>query len=142
MDASLDGFFKIGDDVSGSLVSVILFNPSTCETKSIIVEDFEYQYLDGPFMAGTLAIMDENEMYALRVAPIDEWARCEWRKHENHVEAGCIVEVVRGRKVPIGTVGEVVAVEGVYDRYGRQVGTRAVLADGQKTSVGNLVVVG
>ena len=142
MDVSLNGFYKIGEDVSGSLVSVIMFNPDTCETERFVVEDYEYQYLDGPFFAKTLSVMTEEEMYQLRCAPIDEWARREWCKYENHVEEGCVVEVFKGRKVPIGTVGEVVAIEAIYDNYGRQVGTRAVLADGQKTSVDNLNVIG
>lgn len=142
MDSSLDGFYKIGDDASGSLVRVHLFNPSTGESMSLVVEDYEYQYLDGPFIGATLDLMTEQEMYDLRCSPIDEWARREWCKYENHVEEGCTVEVVKGRKVPIGTVGEVVAIEGIYDNYGRQVGTRAVLDDGQKTSVDNLVVIG
>ena len=74
--------------------------------------------------------------------PIDEEAADAWRKHIGIVAAGDTVKVVKGRKVPLGTVAKVTRVYDYKDRYGRVVAVYAVLDNGQKTSVYNCEIIG
>lgn len=126
-------FYKVGMS-GGSYIVALLYNPVTHETKTRCARDYDYSDCS----------RDDDELYYM---PIDEEARTAYRKHLNsldggHVEAGDVVEVVKGRKVKIGTVGKVVRVYDWMDCYKRVQATYAVLEDGQKTSVYNCRIVG
>ena len=49
------------------------------------------------------------------------------------------VKVVKGRKVPVGTIANVKEIRPYYDRYHRWVCDYAYLDNGMKTNVNNLV---
>lgn len=143
---SLDGFRKIGKKVGRSLVQVQMWNPDTKEMLSIVVEDYDYQYPDGPFLAPAVKSYGLPVLEHLRNAPIDNAALHDYNVYNDIVFVGAEVEVVKGRKVPIGTTGAVTRIRDVSDRFGRHVATYADIAtDGGghcSTSVANLAVRG
>ena len=143
---SLDGFHKIGTDVSPSLVHVAMWNPETKELRRIVVEDYEYAYPDGPFMAGSVREYGLDTIERIHDAPVDKDALRDFNIHNNIVFVRAIVKVAKGRKVPIGTTGTVTRIRQIHDRYGRRVSTYADFEaeDGTRhsTNIANLTVIG
>ena len=123
----LEGFRKVAQS-GGSYVVATFFNPETKETDSRCVRDYDYADCS----------RDNDELYYM---PIDEEARRLYLRHMGVISAGDIVKVVKGRKVPVGTVAVVEKLYDWKDQYGRTQTTYAVLDNGMKTSVGNCVLV-
>ena len=122
-----EGFKKVSQ--SGSIfVTALFFNPDTKEYYSKCVRD--YDYADGS--------RDDDEAYYM---PIDRDAEKEWLKFIGIVSIGDTVKVVKGRKVPIGTVATVVDIRDWKDCYGRVQSTYAYLDNGMKTSVYNCEII-
>lgn len=119
----MDGFFKVAES-GGTYVTGKFFNPTTGEEKSVLLRD--YDYADGS--------RDNDELYYL---PIDEEARTIWRHKHNIIEVGDVVEVVKGRKLPIGKVGRVKDIKPYKDRYGRTQTEYVYFEDGERTSIDN-----
>jgi len=141
MDASLNGYYKVDEHCGGSLVDVIMYNPDNGDILRLTVEDFEYEYGDGPFVTSTLKLMSEPEMYALRCAPFDGEARFLYRKQCGIIEEGDWVQIVSGRKYPIGTEGRIKRIYDICDRYGRKQATYCELDTGEKTSICNVEII-
>ena len=120
-------FYKVRQ-TGGTYVVAYFFNPVTKEAFSECVRDYDYS--DGS--------RDNDELYDM---PINEEAAHLWRRHNGVISVGDTVEVVKGRKVPVGTVGTVVSMFDYRDRYGRTVTRYAVLDNGQKTSVSNCKII-
>lgn len=143
---TLAGFRKIGTDVSLSLVHAVMWNPETKECIRVTVDDYDYTYPDGPFMAESIRKYGLAEVECIRGASIDAVALRDFNVHHNVAFVGAEVEVTRGRKIPIGTKGHITRIRDIHDRYGRQVATYADIdgADGERhsTSVTNLMVIG
>ena len=118
-----EGFYKVSEQ-GGSFVTATFFNPVTEEYYTKCVRD--YDYADGS--------RDDDEAYFMQ---IDETARKAWLKKWGIIEEGDVVEVFKGRKVPIGTVAKVTKIYDWKDCYGRVQATYAVLDNGMKTSVYN-----
>ena len=116
-------FYKV-NQTGGTYVTALFFNPVTRETKSVLARDYDYSDCS----------RDNDEVYYM---PIDREAAEIYRKHIGIVAAGDTVEVIKGRKVPLGTVAKVARVYDWRDCYGRVRATYAVFEDGQKTSVYN-----
>lgn len=118
-----DGFFKVAEK-GYSLTSAVFFNPETLESYSCIVWD-----------------MDDDriawDMEEERFAPIDADARRAWMRHNGIIVEGDVVEVFKGRKVPIGTVSRVMRIYDWRDKYGRVQATYAELENGMKTNIDN-----
>ena len=121
-------FYKV-NQTGGSYVVALFVNPVTWKSYTVCVRDYDYSDCS----------RDNDELYHM---PIDEEAADAWRKHIGIVEAGDTVKVVKGRKVPLGTVAKVTRVYDYKDRYGRVVAVYAVLDNGQKTSVYNCEIIG
>jgi len=121
-------FYKV-NQTGGSYVVALFVNPVTWESYTVCVRDYDYSDCS----------RDNDELY---YTPIDNEAANAWRKHIGIVEAGDTVKVVKGRKVPLGTVAKVTRVYDYKDRYGRAVATYAVFEDGRKTSVYNCEIIG
>ena len=117
------GFYKV-DQRGGSYVVAVIYNPVTGESEERRVRDYEYSDCS----------RDDDELY---YTPIDHNARRLWLRSMGVIQQGDTVEVIRGRKVRVGTVGEVAAVKPVHDRYGRWVADYVYFADGQRTNVTN-----
>lgn len=122
-----DGFKKVSQSGS-TFVTAGFFNPETKEFYTHCVRD--YDYADGS--------RDDDEAYYM---PIDEDALREWKRFNGIIQIGDTVEVVKGRKVPIGTIGNVVNIYDWKDNYGRVQARYVVLSDGQKTSIDNCKIV-
>lgn len=120
-------FYKVGQ-AGGTFIVAYFYNPVTQETRSECVRDYDYYDCS----------RDNDELYYM---PIDEEAAELYRKHCGIIAAGDVVRVVKGRKVPIGTVAKVLRVYDFNDRYGRAVARYAVLDNGMKTSVYNCEIV-
>lgn len=116
-------WYKVNQD-GYSYITAMLFNPVTKEHKTVCVRD--YDYADGS--------RDNEEVYNM---PIEEEAVKAWNRHLGIISVGDTIKVVKGRKVKIGTIAEVVDMYDWKDRYGRAQTRYAVLDTGEKTSVTN-----
>lgn len=120
-------FYKVKQD-GGTFIVATFFNPITREVKTECVRDYDYSDCS----------RDNDTLYYM---PIDEEARHLYLRHIGVVSAGDMVKVVKGRKIPVGTVARVQRLFDYRDQYGRTVTRYAVFEDGQKTSVSNLVII-
>lgn len=121
-----DGWRKIHQS-GGSFVVARLYNVKTGEEASLCVRDYDYS--DGS--------RDCDEWYN---AEIDQEAYIAYCRKHGIVYPGASVMVVKGRKIPLGTVGIVEKIRKVLDRYGRHVADYAVFSDGKSTNVENCVL--
>lgn len=108
----------------GTYVTAIFYNPLTMEYCEKCVRDYDYS--DGS--------RDNDELYHM---PIDEAAHRDWCHAWGAILVGDTVVVVRGRKVPHGTVGKVVSIKDWKDCYGRVQNTYVYFEDGTRTSIWN-----
>lgn len=122
-----DGWRKVHQS-GGSYIVAMLYNMKTGEETSLCVRDYDYS--DGS--------RDCDEWYN---APIDENAKTAYCRKHGIIYPGASVVVVKGRKIPLGTVAVVDKLRAVTDRYGRWVADYAVFADGKQTNVENLALV-
>lgn len=120
-------FYKVNQS-GGTYIVALFVNPITWEHYTQCVRDYDYSDCS----------RDNDELYYM---PIDEEVANAWRKHIGIVGAGDVVRVVKGRKIPIGTIAKVERVFDYKDRYGRVVNTYAVFEDGSKTSVYNCEII-
>ena len=116
-----NGFFKV-EQSGGSFITATFFNPETKEEFSQCVAD-----ADEPRR-------DDWELYKM---DIDKDAKRAWKRHHGVLQVGDVVEVFKGRKVPIGTKGIIKGERFVRDRYGRCVALYVVLDNGYSTNVDN-----
>lgn len=128
-----DRFYKV-NETGGTYVVALLYNPVTHETKTECVRDYDYADCRN----------DNDELY---YAPIHEEASEHYRKYLNslylgNLKAGDVVEVVKGRKIPHGTIAKVRRVYDWRDCYGRVKNTYAEFEDGRRTSEWNCRIVG
>ena len=123
-----EGFKKV-DESGGTYVVARFFNPETKEEYGQCVRDYDYADCS----------RDDDEAY---YAPIDEEARAAWIHFNGGILVGDTVKVVKGRKLPIGTVWVVDRIYDWKDCYGRVQTTYVVFKDGKKTSIGNVVLLG
>lgn len=89
---SYNGFYKVG--VNGGGVEVCtFFNPETKESFSKIVWDIDNDHL-----------LFDDEIQILRFLPVNEKAVIAWKHYNKMFVVGDNVEVVKGRKIPKGTI--------------------------------------
>ena len=120
---SLKGFSKV-DQSGSSYIVATFYNPTTEETRSETVRDYDYDDKRN----------DVDELYYM---PIDNDVRRQWLHKNGAILAGDVVEVFKGRKVKIGTVARVTEIKPYYDHYGRWTCDYAYLDNGQRTNVNN-----
>ena len=118
-----EGFYKVSEH-GFSLTVAVFFNPQTKEEYSCKVWDMEDD---------RVAFDMEEE----RFTPIDKQAQKAWLRYHGIISIGDVVEVFKGRKVPIGTISKIVKVYNWKDRYNRIQATYAVLENGMKTNIEN-----
>ena len=123
---SFPGFYKVAQ-TGGSYVVATLYNPTTDVVESVTVRD--YDYADGS--------RDNDEVYD---EPINDAVRRVYLHKLGQILVGDTVEVVKGRKVKVGTVATVAKVAPVTDRFGRWVADYLYFTDGQRTNVENCVL--
>ena len=121
-------FYKVAQE-GGTFVVAYLFNPVTKETDSRCVRDYDYSDCS----------RDDDELYYM---PIDENVRKMYLHFHGVILEGDTVEVVKGRKIPRGTIAKVVKIYDWRDSYGRVQTTYAVFEDGRKTNIENCKLAG
>lgn len=117
------GFYKVAQ-TGGNYVVATFYNPDTKEEISKCVRDYDYSDCS----------RDNDELYFM---PIDENVKIEWLHGKGVILIGDKIKVVKGRKVPIGTISEVIDKRDFKDRYGRVQGTYLYLENGMKTNENN-----
>lgn len=118
------GFGKIGQDTSGDFICAAFYNPVTKEHFTECVRDYDYADCS----------RDNDELYYMS---IDTEILRQWNIDNGIIFVGAVVEVFKGRKVPIGTIATVEKIKPWYDRYGREQCKYAYLSNGMKTNVNN-----
>lgn len=127
-EMDLTGYKKVAES-GGCFVTATFFNPETGEEVSGCVRD--YDYADGS--------RDIDELYYMQ---IDEEAKVMWMHSHGGILKGDTVEVIKGRKVKIGTIAKVTGQREITDRYGRYVATYLILDNGQQTNFNNCKRIG
>ena len=121
-----EGFFKVSQ-TGGSYVVAYFFNPVTKEEYSKCVRDYDYADCS----------RDDDELYHME---INENVRKQWLHHHGCILIGDTVKVVKGRKIPTGTIARVVKYGEFRDRYGRVQTKYLYFEDGTRTSVSNCIL--
>lgn len=121
-----EGFFKVAQE-GGCYVSATFYNPTTKETISGCVRDYDYSDCS----------RDNDELYYM---PINEEVKAQWLHDRGIILEGDTVKVVKGRKVPVGTVAKVVAKKPYKDRYGRTQAIYLYFDNGMKTNEDNCIL--
>ena len=140
MRKSIDGFVKVSRDYSARIWFVSLWNPETKEFKTVACEDTDY---DRPTMGMVSGEYDAHtRMYMLAKMPFfggskevkDAYESWNYQQNvkANHIMVGMTIEVVKGRKYPIGTRGVVKGFSSYCDRYGREHTRYVVTTDGKR----------
>ena len=98
------GFYKVAEE-GFSISACTFFNPETKEHFSKIVWDNDDDRL-----------LWDDEIQILRNLPLDKEAATAWKHYNNRFVAGDNVEVIKGRKIPKGTILKVFWI-GLRDTY-------------------------
>lgn len=122
----LEGFYKIGQSLT-SYVVAYFYNPVTKEHRSKCVRDWDYADES----------RDIPELYHMAV---NEDVLSQYRHDNGEICKGDTIKVVKGRKIPKGTVAVVKEIKPWYDRYGRYQATYLHFTDGTRTNVNNCVL--
>ena len=124
----LTGYKKVAHN-GGTFVTATFYNPDTGHEIMGCVRD--YDYADGS--------RDIDELYYME---IDEEARTQWFHSKGVILVGDTIEVIKGRKVKVGTVAVVTNKRVIKDRYGRWIANYVVLDNGEQTNIDNCRLVG
>lgn len=127
MSFEMDGFYKVAHN-GGSYVTATFYNPVTKETKSCCVRDYDYADCS----------RDNDELYYME---INEDVRRQWMHDRGIILVNDTVKVVKGRKVPVGTIAKVTEKKPYKDRYGRTQAIYLYLDNGMRTNEENCVLV-
>jgi hypothetical protein len=125
----------------GSLIRCTLYNPNTKKAVNFIVDDCEYPYGDGLINHDYDLQTLEHIRYNM---PIDSEALKHYKKHVlKEITEGSKVEVIKGKKYPIGLQG---AVKKLYtyivpNTYGKVRAQYAILETGEKINVKNIKLI-
>lgn len=119
------GFYKVREH-GGTLIIATYYNPETNEEDAIVVRDYDYSD----------CCMDNDSLYN---ASIHKGAREAWLHANGFILPGDLVMVVKGRKVPKGTLHRVKGKREVKDRYGRWLCDYLVFEDGLATNEANCI---
>lgn len=118
-----DGYYKVAQS-GGTYIVATFFNPETEEECSLCVRDYDYSDCS----------RDIDDLYYQQ---IDKDARRKWYRKHGVICTGDTIKVVKGRKIPIGTIAVVERIYDWKDQYGRVQTTYCVFTDGRKTSISN-----
>lgn len=122
-----DGWRKVSEK-GGSYVVALLYNVVTGESASLCVRDYDYQDCS----------RDCDFWY---YAPIDKAAYEAYCRKNAIIYPGASVMVIKGRKIPLGTLARVERIKPITDRHGRCVADYAVFSDGRSTNINNCIMV-
>lgn len=136
-----ENFYKVDTTVGGGLVKVWLFNPTTNEERDVIVDDMEYQYMEGFTSREYCPEFLEYLRYHLN---INEEVKNKYLDFKKIFRVGSKVKIIKGRKEK-GNRGTVKKLWDYYDRYNRWVALYSIVetVDGKevKINTNNLEIV-
>ena len=118
-----NGYYKVNQH-GGTFVVATFFNPDTGDVQTVVARDYDYDDKS----------RDNDWAYYM---DIDQNARRIWLHANGYILEGDTVEVVKGRKIPVGTVAVVRKIYDWCDKYGRVQAVYALFEDGRKTNVEN-----
>ena len=118
-----NGFYKVAQE-GGCYIVATFFNPDIKESISCCVRDYDYSGCS----------RDNDELYYM---PINEEVKKQWLHHNGIILVDDTIKVVKGRKVPIGTIAKVIDKKPYKDRYGRIQAMYLYLDNGMKTNEDN-----
>ena len=124
----------------GSLIVCKLYNPNSKKVASFVVDDYEYTYGEGLISRD----YDLETLEYIRHMPIDSEALNHYKNHVlKEITEGSVVEVIKGKKYPIGLRGTVI---GFYtyivpNTCGKVRVQYAILNSGEKINVKNLKLI-
>lgn len=119
------GFFKVYEGGS-SYITVIYYKPTSKCYCSFVARDYDYS--------------GERDNDSLYFAPICESVRIEYLHELGIICEGDKIQVVKGRKVPKGTIATVKKIYPYKDKYGRIQAYYAYLDNGMKTNIDNCIL--
>lgn len=122
-----EGFYKVAQKGS-TYIMAIFYNPDTKEEFTKCVRDYDYADCS----------RDNDKLYYMQ---IDERVKNIWLHDNGVILKGDTVQVIKGRKVPIGTVAKVTDKRPYRDRYGRTQAMYLYLDNGMKTNENNCILV-
>ena len=119
----LEGYYKVSHE-GGTFVTGTFYNPITGDEKTAVLRDYDYADCS----------RDNDELYYME---IDKNARVLWLHKHGILCEGDVVEVYKGRKVPVGTIATIEKIKPFYDKYKRWCCDYAYLDNGMRTNVSN-----
>jgi hypothetical protein len=122
---SYNGFYKVSESNGGVCVGTF-YNPTTKESFTKITWDIDDVRLEG-----------DEYIQILRFLPIDKDVRWLYLHEKGVIQEKDKVEVIKGRKVSIGTIAIVTLIKPYYDKFRRWQCDYAYLDNGMKTNVDN-----
>lgn len=126
---SYKGFYKVGENNGGVCVGAF-YNPDTKEFFTKITWDIDDIRLD-----------QDEEIQIYRYMSINKEIRWLYLHRAGVIQKGDRIKVIKGRKVPIGTVAIVKEIKPFYDRYRRWQADYLYLDNGMKTNVNNCILI-
>lgn len=126
-EINMEGFYKVNQNGT-SIITVDFYNPETGEERHCVVRD--YDYYDGS--------RDCDELYNME---INQDVRIMWLRKHGVICPGDTVMVIKGRKVPVGTIAKVTFRKPYFDKYRRWVCDYLYFDNGMKTNVDNCILI-
>lgn len=117
-----NGWYKVKEDFTCTRTYGIFYNPTTREVDSEVESDSD------DF---------RNDNWYLYDYPINAEVAELYRKRSGVIKEGDTVKVVKGRKVPIGTIAVVAKIYPFYDKYHRWQCDYVYFKGGGKTNKAN-----
>lgn len=123
------GFYKVSED-NGNVCVGTFYNPDTKEVFTKITWDIDrlYDY-------------DDEEIKILCNLTIDKKMRWQWLHDKKIIQEGDRIKVVKGYKIPVGTVATVKKIKPFYDCYRRCLIDYLYLDNGVKINADNCILV-
>jgi len=119
-------FYKVNES-NGCVCVGTFYNPDTEESFTKITWDIDDIRLD-----------QDEEIQIYSYMPINKDVR--WLHRAGVIQEGDQIKVIKGRKVPIGTIATVKEIKPFYDKYKRWQADYLYLDNGMKTNINNCVL--
>lgn len=121
-----NGFYKVSEK-GGSFVVDTYYNPTTDEIGTLVARDYDYN-----------GDRDNDSIYN---AAINEDAKNAYLHACGQFILGDKVMVIKGRKIPHGTVHTVTGMKDIRDKYGRTCAHYLIFEDGTSTNETNCIMI-
>lgn len=134
----LEGYHKINDACNISLNTVYMYNPITKDLKHIITDDKDYPYGEGALLNREYTTAELDNLWRM---PIDKEVLKQYNLDNNIPFVGAKIEVIKGRKYPIGTQDIIIKLYDYKDKFNRFICRYAETENGLKISTQNIKLI-